>query len=77
MEDATPAGHAAQDPIIRERATTSGAFDPAEIAHSDQSTAGPPVALAVLPLIVVVSVNLVMSLFILPHHDASYLADEA
>jgi H+/gluconate symporter-like permease len=47
---AAPAGDAAQDLIVRERATTSGAFDPAEIAHSDQSAAGPPVVLAVLPL---------------------------
>ncbi len=74
---AAPAGDAAQDLIVRERATTSGAFDPAEIAHSDQSAAGPPVVLAILSLIIVVGVNLVMSLFILPHHDASYLADEA
>ena len=29
VEDATPAGHAAEDLIVRERATTSGAFDPA------------------------------------------------
>jgi hypothetical protein len=28
VEDATPAGHAAEDLIVRERATTSGAFDP-------------------------------------------------
>ena len=28
---------AAKDEIVRERATTSGAFDPAEIAHGDQS----------------------------------------
>jgi H+/gluconate symporter-like permease len=75
-EDAAPK-HAAEDLIVRERATTASTFDPAEIAHSDQSAAGPPIALAVLPLIVVVGVNLVMSLFILPHHDASYLADEA
>ena len=38
---------------------------------------GPPVALAVLPLIIVVGVNLVMSLVILPRLDASYLADKA
>ncbi len=33
VEDATPAGHAAEDLIVRERATTSGAFDPAEIGR--------------------------------------------
>jgi H+/gluconate symporter-like permease len=77
VEDATPAGHAAEDLIVRERATTASTFDPAEVAHSDQSAAGPPVALAVLPLIIVIAVNLVMSLVILPRLDASYLADEA
>jgi H+/gluconate symporter-like permease len=77
VEDAIPAVNAAEDLIVRERATTSGAFDPAEIAHSDQSVEGPPVALAVLPLIIVVGVNLVMSLGILPRLDASYLADKA
>ncbi len=76
-EDATPAQHAAGDLTVRERATTSGAFDPAEIAHSDQSAAGPPIALAVLPLIIVIGVNLVMSFIILPRLDASYLAEEA
>jgi H+/gluconate symporter-like permease len=68
---------AAKDEIVRERATTSGAFDPAEIAHGDQSKAAPPIALAVLPLFVVVAVNLLISLFILPRIDASYLYDPA
>ena len=63
--------------IVRERATTSGAFDPAEIAHGDQSRVQPPIALAALPLIVVVGVNLLMSLFVLPRIDASYLAEPA
>ncbi|HTR14779.1 MAG TPA: GntP family permease [Roseiarcus sp.] len=72
-----PAEHAAADLIVRERATTSSAFDPAEIAHSDQSAAGPPIALAAVPLIVVIGVNLVMSFIILPRLDASYLAEEA
>ena len=62
---------------MRERATTSGAFDPAEIVHGDQSQAAPPITLAVLPLFVVVAVNLLMSLFILPRIDASYLYDPA
>ena len=67
----------AKDEIVRERATTSGAFDPAEIVHGDQSQAAPPITLAVLPLFVVVAVNLLMSLFILPRIDASYLYDPA
>ncbi|VTZ50905.1 Uncharacterized transporter YxjC [Methylocella tundrae] len=79
-EDDAPgaaAEHAAEDLTVRERATTSGSFDPAEIKHGDQSVGGPPIGLAVLPLIIVVGVNLLMSLFILPRLDASYLADEA
>jgi H+/gluconate symporter-like permease len=76
-EDAAPAENAAEDLIVRERATTSGAFDPAEISHGHQSEAAPPIALAVLPLAIVVAVNLLMSLFILPRLDASYLAEEA
>jgi H+/gluconate symporter-like permease len=75
-QDATPE-HAAKDLIVRERATTAGTFDPAEIAHSGQSKVGPPIALAVLPLVIVIAVNLLMSFVILPRLDASYLADEA
>src|SRR5271167_2036377 len=75
--DAAPAEHNVGDEVVRERATTSGAFDPAEIAHGDQSRSEPPIALAVLPLFVVVAVNLLMSLFILPRIDASYLYDPA
>jgi H+/gluconate symporter-like permease len=67
--------HAAEDLTVRERATTAGSFDPNEISHSDKSAAGPPIALAVLPLIIVIGVNLVMSLVILPRLDASYLAE--
>lgn len=68
---------AENDPIIRERATTSGSFDPAEITHGDQSKDGPPIGLAMLPLVIVVGVNLLMSLFVLPRLDASFLADES
>jgi H+/gluconate symporter-like permease len=77
VDDASSTGQAAEDLIVRERATTAGAFDLAEIANSGQSAAGPPIALAVLPLIIVIGVNLVMSLVILPRLDASYLAGEA
>jgi H+/gluconate symporter-like permease len=72
--DAAAAGNAANSEIVRERATTSGTFDPAEVAHGDQSASAPPIALAVLPLVIVVGVNLLMSLFVLPRIDASYLA---
>ena len=74
---AAPAQDGFDDEIVRERATTSGAFDPAEIAHGEQSKSEPPIALAVLPLIVVVGVNLLMSLVILPRADVSFLAEPA
>jgi H+/gluconate symporter-like permease len=66
----------ADDQFIRERATASHAFDPAEIPHGEHSDASPPLVLAVLPLTVVVSVNLLMSLAVLPRLDFSFLADE-
>jgi len=67
---------AADDPLIRERASTAGTFDPAEARHGHQSTEAPGILLAVLPLFVVVLVNLVMSLAVLPRIDTGFLADE-
>ena len=67
---------AAQDEIVRERATTAHEFDPAEIMHGRHSDSSPPIALAVLPLVVVVGVNLLMSLFVLPRLDDSFLSEE-
>ena len=67
---------AAQDPIVRERATTASAFVPNEISHSRECGDGPPAPLAFLPLAIVIGVNLAMSLFVLPHLDASFLAQE-
>src|SRR5580692_2637220 len=68
--------NAAQDEFIRERATVAREFDPAEIGHGHISQSTLPIALAALPLIVVVGVNLVMSIFVLPRLDVSYLAEE-
>jgi H+/gluconate symporter-like permease len=67
---------AADDEIVRERATTAREFDPAEIRHGRVSETGPPIALAALPLVVVIAVNLIMSLAVLPRIDASFLAQE-
>ncbi len=66
----------ANDQFIRERATAAREFDPAEIAHGHHSDDGPPIISAVLPLIVVVSVNLLMAFFILPRLDFSFLGEE-
>jgi H+/gluconate symporter-like permease len=66
----------ADDPIIRERATTAIEFDPAEISHGHHTDAAVPIGVAVLPLAVVVSVNLAMSLIVLPRLDFSFLTEE-
>ncbi|MGL1834490.1 GntP family permease [Rhodocyclaceae bacterium SMB388] len=64
------------DPVVlRELATTAREFDPIEIEQGKHSPSGPPIALAILPLVVVVGVNLLMSQFILPRIDADFLAE--
>jgi H+/gluconate symporter-like permease len=67
---------AADDPVVRERATTAQAFDPAEIAHGQHANKSPSILFAALPLVVVVFVNLIMSFAVLPRLDVSYLAEE-
>jgi H+/gluconate symporter-like permease len=66
----------AEDQLVRERATTAREFDPAEIRHGHLSDTSPPVARAILPLAVVIGVNLLMSLFVLPRLDVSFLGEE-
>jgi H+/gluconate symporter-like permease len=67
---------ASRDEMIRERATTAREFDPAEIHHGHHSDTTPSLTLAVLPLVAVITVNLAMSLIILPRVDSSFLAEE-
>jgi H+/gluconate symporter-like permease len=69
-----PHENAAEDLLVRERATTASTFDPPEAVHGRPSDVGPPIALAALPLVIVVAVNLLMSLFVLPRINASFLA---
>jgi len=69
------ASRAAHDPVVRERATASHAFDPAEAEHGARSPQLPGIGVALLPLIVVMLVNLTMSLLVLPRLDTSYLAE--
>ena len=64
------------DELVRERATTAREFDPAELQRGQHSDTAPPVVLAALPLAVVVTVNLVMSFFVLRRLDFSFLAEE-
>src|SRR5580692_435643 len=67
---------AADDEMVRERATTAREFDPAEIHHGHRSNSVPSIPVAALPLVVVILVNLTMSLFILRRLDFSLLAEE-
>lgn len=65
---------AADDPLVRERATTSSTFDPREV-KLQAVVAGPSIAVAVAPLVVVVSVNLIMSMLVLPRMDTAFLQE--
>jgi H+/gluconate symporter-like permease len=67
---------ATQNEIIRERATLAREFDLAELAHGRHGDLDPPVAIAALPLVAVVCINLAMSLFVLPRLNVSFLAEE-
>ena len=67
---------AADNEFVRERATAAREFDPAEIQRGYRSETTPSIIRAVLPLGVVVSINLLMSLAVLPRLDLSYLARE-
>ena len=69
------ADEAAEDPLVRGRATVAGTFDPAEIHQGEVAANLPSAFVAFLPLLVVIAVNLTMSLLILPNLDLSYLAE--
>src|SRR5690606_3126279 len=62
-------------PLVRERATTAAAFDPAEIRHGRRAAGTPGIVVAVVPLAAVVLVNLAMSLAVLPRLDTAFLAE--
>jgi H+/gluconate symporter-like permease len=70
------ADDAAEAPVIRERATTASTFDPAEAHHGKRSERSPGIVVAMLPLVVVVLVNLLMSMWVLPRIDTGFLAEE-
>jgi H+/gluconate symporter-like permease len=71
-----PEDRLADDEFVRERATAAREFDPAEVHRGHHSETMPPIALAMLPLLVVVGVNLLMSTVVLPRLDLSFLAEE-
>jgi H+/gluconate symporter-like permease len=64
------------DEKLREQATISGDFDPAELTHGQRSADTPKFPFAVLPLIVVIVVNFTMALVVFPRLDLSFLATE-
>jgi H+/gluconate symporter-like permease len=66
----------AADTTLRERATTAHELDPAEMGRGQKSASAPPVAVAALPLVVVVGVNVVMAWVVLPRLDAGFLKEE-
>jgi H+/gluconate symporter-like permease len=74
-ETAVDPDAAAEDLLVRERATTAAAFDPVEVHRGQHSAQGPTVLVAVLPLVVVILVNLAMSMLVLPRIDTGFLAE--
>jgi H+/gluconate symporter-like permease len=66
----------ADDPFLRERATASHEFDPAELSRGQHSETTPSPFVAAIPLIVVVLVNLLMSFAVLPRMDVAFLGEE-
>jgi H+/gluconate symporter-like permease len=70
------ADRAADDEFVRELATVAREFDPVEVRRGGHSATYPGIFWAMLPLVVVVGVNLVMSLVVLPWLDLSFLAQE-
>ncbi len=65
----------AADEILRERATAAREFDPAEIMRAKPSETPLGFLPAALPLVIVISVNVIMSIFLLPRIDTSFLAE--
>ena len=65
-----------KDAPLRDRASLASEFDPAELVHGRHTAAPPAVFVALLPLVVVILVNLVMSVVVLPRLDTSFLAEE-
>jgi H+/gluconate symporter-like permease len=64
------------DEMVREQAAPAGDFDPAELPHGKPTQNAPPFALAVLPLVVVIVTNFLMSLVVFPRLDFSFLSEE-
>lgn len=61
--------------LVREQAAPAGDFDPGELTHGKCAESGPSVILAVLPLVVVIGTNFLMSLVVFPRFDFSFLTE--
>ena len=75
-DSAVTVDQAADDLLVRERATVTREFDPAEIHKGHVSEDLPSVPVAFLPLVTVVAVNLIMTALILPNADLGFLAED-
>jgi H+/gluconate symporter-like permease len=75
--DGSGGGAPVVDEKIREHATAAGDFDPAEISHGQRGDSEPPFTLAILPLVLVIGMNFLMSMVVLPRLDFSFLAEKA
>jgi H+/gluconate symporter-like permease len=62
--------------LVREQAAPAGDFDPAELPHGERAASGPNFGLAVLPLVVVIVTNFLMSLVVFPRLDFSFLSED-
>ncbi len=74
--DPVTVGDLAENLTVRELATTAREFDPAEIERGSRTARIPPIGIAILPLVVVIITNLVMTQFVLPGFDAAFLAQQ-
>ena len=63
--------------VSRELASTAREFDPAEISRAGSWGGRPPIGLAILPLVLVVVVNLILTQFVLPGMDFDFLSQPA
>lgn len=61
--------------IVREQAAPAGDFDPAELPHGERAASGPPFALAMLPIVIVIAMNFLMALVVFPRVDLSFLSE--
>jgi H+/gluconate symporter-like permease len=66
---------ATDDVTVCELASTAREFDPAEISTSQRAAGSPSIGVAILPLVVVVCTNFVVTQFVLPTIDGSFLAE--